>query len=100
VLVDNPEHNLKGDYSLTPQGTLSLDPTHALTYSGISVLRPELFAHCTPGSAFRLAPLFNEAHAKGQLFGEHFKGAWTDVGTLARLQNLEQMLALQTRKIS
>jgi hypothetical protein len=42
-----------------------------LTFSGISVLRPELFAGCAPGR-FPLGPLLRRAMADGAVTGEHY----------------------------
>ena len=97
VLVDNPLHNAKGDFVLDNQGKLIR--AHALdqktvTYAGISLLRPELFEDHECGSTFRLAPLLDKAISQGSLSGEYYSGAWTDVGTLERLQFLENTLAL------
>lgn len=93
VLVNNPPHNLAGDFVLQTEGKLSLAPEFPkLTYAGISLIHPELFADCKPGS-FRLRPLFDKAISQGLLYGEHYLGAWTDVGTLERLQSLEKALA-------
>lgn len=98
VMVNNPEHHLAGDYALAPNGQLSRSPEKTLTYSGISVLRPELFAGLAKGSVFRLSPLFDKAMLSHQLYGEHYQGAWTDVGTLERLQTLDNALALTSLK--
>lgn len=93
VMVDNPEHNPAGDFALQANDQLIRQVMPGtLTYSGIAMLTPELFAGCMKGTAFRLAPLFDKAMLNHQLFGEHFRGAWTDVGTLERLQNLENAL--------
>ncbi len=95
VMVDNPSHHEAGDFALQANGQLSRENhQHTLTYSGISVLHPDLFKDCHSGSAFRLAPLLDKAILSQQLYGEHYQGAWTDVGTLDRLQSLENALAL------
>lgn len=97
VLVDNPEHNLAGDFALQANGQLCRQATPgALTYSGIALLHPALFAGCAQGTAFRLAPLFDKAIVNQQLYGEYFNGAWTDVGTVERLQSLERALTVPT----
>ena len=93
VLVDNPEHHPGGDFALVG-GQLKDDASlPRLTYSGIAVLHPDLFAGCTDG-AFKLAPLLREAMGKGQVTGEHFTGRWVDVGTHERLAEVEQLLAV------
>jgi len=94
VLVDNPAHHVNGDFALQANGQLTRQRQGTLTYSGISLLDPELFAGFSKGNAFRLAPLFDQAILHQQLYGEHYQGAWTDVGTMERLQSLENALAL------
>lgn len=95
VMVDNPSHHETGDFALHANGQLSRENhQHTLTYSGISMLHPDLFSGCHSGSAFRLAPLFDKAILSQQLYGEHYQGVWTDVGTYERLQSLENALAL------
>ncbi|MEL7560507.1 N-acetylmuramate alpha-1-phosphate uridylyltransferase MurU [Stutzerimonas chloritidismutans] len=93
VLVDNPVHHPTGDFSLI-DGHIGDDEASRLTYSGIAVLSPQLFAGCTAG-AFKLAPLLRQAMAAGQLSGEYFDGRWIDVGTHERLAELERILEAQ-----
>lgn len=86
VLVDNPPHNLKGDFFLEnnriqPQGTKKL------TYSGISIFYPHFFENCRPGRA-PLAPLLHQAAQEKRLGGQHFTGKWLDIGTPERLSEL------------
>ncbi|KDO00371.1 MULTISPECIES: N-acetylmuramate alpha-1-phosphate uridylyltransferase MurU [Pseudomonas] len=93
VLVDNPGHHGKGDFRLQ-HGQVSDGNADAdtLTYSGIAVLAPQLFADCQ-GGGFKLAPLLRQAMAVGQVSGEHYSGHWVDVGTLERLAEVERLLA-------
>lgn len=93
VLVNNPEHHLEGDFCLCDGKVQSpaLAGHRTLTYSGISILSPELFRECQPGR-FPLAPLLRKAAATGRVTGEHFTGYWLDVGTPERLQQLDQDL--------
>ncbi|KIH86037.1 N-acetylmuramate alpha-1-phosphate uridylyltransferase MurU [Pseudomonas batumici] len=93
VMVDNPPHHPSGgDFNLL-DGQLHDGGTagEKLTYSGISVLHPKLFADCTDG-AFKIAPLWREAMARGLVTGEHMRGHWIDVGTQERLAQVEQLL--------
>jgi MurNAc alpha-1-phosphate uridylyltransferase len=83
VMVDNPPHHPAGDFSLS-EGKLSRQGPAMLTYSGIGLYRPELFAGCAPG-AFPLAPLLHAAMDDGQVSGEHYTGRWFDIGTPERL---------------
>lgn len=91
VLVDNPPHNPAGDFVLM-QGRCVPQGEPRLTFSGISVLHPRLFADAVPGR-FPLAPLLRQAIAQGQVSGEHHRGIWIDVGTPSRLQAVEALLA-------
>jgi MurNAc alpha-1-phosphate uridylyltransferase len=92
VLVDNPGHHGRGDFRL--QGAQVVDGDDApgtLTFSGISVLDPALFAGCQPG-AFKLAPLLRQAMTQGKVTGERHGGLWVDVGTLERLAEVERLI--------
>lgn len=91
VLVDNPPQHPDGDFVLAGDGRVSAAGAPRLTFSGIGVYRPELFAGCRPGR-FPLAPLLRTAMAAGQVSGEHYDGAWVDVGTPERLAALERRL--------
>ncbi|WPC04672.1 nucleotidyltransferase family protein [Pseudomonas benzenivorans] len=93
VLVDNPAHHPVGDFCL--EGDRVRDAREgqpSLTYSGIAVLSPGLFAGCQPG-AFKLAPLLRNAMAAGRVSGESFAGRWVDVGSHERLAEVEQLVA-------
>jgi len=90
VLVDNPVHNPDGDFHLAG-GQVAATGTPRLTFSGIGVYRPALFAACRPG-AFPLAPLLRTAMQAGRVSGEHYRGRWTDVGTPERLAALDREL--------
>lgn len=92
VLVDNPAHHPEGDFRLQDGRAAPRGAQDGLTYSGIAVLDPGLFAGCRPG-AFKLAPLLLEAMGRGQVSGEHFRGRWVDVGTHERLAEVERLLA-------
>ena len=91
VLVDNPGHHAIGDFSLV-NGRVRQRSNSGLTYSGIGVYDPALFADCQPGR-FPLAPLLHEAIVYDAVGGERWGGRWVDVGTPERLQALELMLA-------
>jgi MurNAc alpha-1-phosphate uridylyltransferase len=90
VLVPNPAHNPGGDFSMRGD-RLSPGGAHAWTYSGVSMLHPELFRRARPGR-FPLAPLLNAAARLGRLSGEIFTGAWMDVGTIERMDTLKARL--------
>lgn len=90
VLVPNPPHHTAGDF-LLQAGRISEHAGESLTYSGIGVLRPELFAGCSPGR-FPLLPLLQRARAAGRLGGQKHAGVWLDIGTTERLTALNATL--------
>lgn len=93
VLVNNPSHNLTGDYSLKENGQVSKnEETKTYTYSGIALLQPELFSGYKAQMTFRLPLLFERAINQNRIFGEVFQGDWSDVGTIERLKKLENMI--------
>lgn len=92
VMVDNPQQHPQGDFDLQ-SGQLSVAgsaPSYfrRLTFSGIGVYQPALFASVAPGTRAPLAPLLRQAMIQGQALGEHHAGAWSDVGTVERLIQL------------
>ncbi|HSQ06023.1 MAG TPA: nucleotidyltransferase family protein, partial [Burkholderiales bacterium] len=66
VLVDNPVHHPAGDFCLN-EGMVTLDEGTRLTFSGIGVYRPRLFAHITPGTRYQLATVLRAAMARGEV---------------------------------
>jgi MurNAc alpha-1-phosphate uridylyltransferase len=89
VLIDNPEHNFNGDFTLTETGCIVDIPS--LTYSGISVLSPCLFDGCVAGK-FPLAPLLRQAMMESRVWGQKAQDLWVDVGTPERLKYLNNHL--------
>ncbi len=84
VLVQNPEHNARGDFGLDGGGRVRAEP-RAYTYAGIAVLDSTLFAGLEPGRR-PLKPVLDAAIARGELHGVRFEGSWIDVGTPERLE--------------
>ena len=93
VLVDNPEHHPAGDFYLSSQAKVAEQAgqgnSQALTFSGISVLHPHLLNSVSAGRS-KLAPLFRKAMQQSLVSGEYFAGDWQDIGTLERLESLNQ----------
>lgn len=92
IMVDNPLHNPRGDFAIDAQGWLFKSVNQQYTYSGVSVLSPQLFENCEQ-KVFRLAILLEKAMYTHQLSGEYYPGKWTDVGTIERLNQLEYDLS-------
>jgi MurNAc alpha-1-phosphate uridylyltransferase len=94
VLVDNPPEHPQGDFVLRDSRVLA-EGAPRLTFSGIGVYHRDLFRGCQPGR-FPLAPLLRTAMEKGQVSGEHYTGAWRDIGTPERLAELDRMLSARS----
>ncbi len=96
ILVDNPAHNLNGDFCLRGNRVGKLDDCEGqrVTFTGIGVYRRALFTDRTP-STLPLAPLLIAACDRNLVSGEHYAGAWLDIGTPERLAMLNKLLAEQ-----
>ena len=92
VLVDNPPHHPAGDFCLSG-GRVAAEGSRKLTFSGIGLYDPALFADVPRGAKRQLAALLRPAMARGRVSGEHHRGAWMDVGTPERLAALDRRLA-------
>ena len=107
-LLFNPAHNLAGDFGLTtPNATkqttkqttqkaqrlLNLSDTaqQGYTFSGIALYHPDFFAGFNTEKR-PLAPLLKAQANEQNITAQHYAGRWTDVGTVARLTQLEQEL--------
>lgn len=88
VLVPNPPQHPHGDFGLH-EGLAVPDAGVRYTFSGIAVYRREFFAGCSDG-AFPLKPLLLRSMAAGRCSADIYQGLWQDVGTVERLQALNE----------
>lgn len=88
-LVDNPAQHAQGDFALN-NGLVEADGSHKLTFSGVGIYQPALFASVASGQPAKLAPILRSAMISLQVSGEHFQGAWHDIGTPERLAALNK----------
>lgn len=93
ALVENPEHNLEGDFGLEPSnGNLLLKAaSNSMTYAGLGLFRPSFFCSLANGPA-ALAPLLYQSIDKQNLKGALVNAFWMDVGTPERLRQLNHRL--------
>lgn len=90
VMVENPDHNNKGDFALENDWLKNTgEPLY--TYSGIGIYTKQFFAGIPEGIT-ALAPILKEKIAQQKVSGELYTDAWTDVGTVERLQQLNDQL--------
>ena len=97
VLVANPPHHPEGDFCLHGHRLACVENTalaggsaasiQSLTYSGIGLYDPQLFAAEAPGKN-PLRPLLDRAVAGELLQGELYSGVWEDIGTPERLASI------------
>lgn len=100
VMVDNPPQHPQGDFVLSaglisaPTEDAPQTAAHArLTFSGVGVYDPALFAPVQRGQAAKLAPLLRGAMQHQQVSGQRHTGLWHDIGTPERLAALDAMLS-------
>ena len=86
ALVDNPPQHPQGDFALR-DGLACNEGEPRLTFSGIGIYRKRLFDDWNPGR-FSLAAVLRKAMREQQITAEHYRGEWRDVGTPARLREL------------
>ena len=91
LMVDNPPQHPQGDFAIV-DGRLSESGATKLTFSGVGVYHPSLFASVGRGQAAKLAPLLRQAMAKQLATASYYDGVWHDIGTPERLHNLDQQL--------
>ncbi|MCF7519910.1 N-acetylmuramate alpha-1-phosphate uridylyltransferase MurU [Pseudoalteromonas sp. L21] len=90
VLVENPSHNPTGDFALSHMSPES----QKYTFSGISRYHSDFFKDLEAG-VLALGPILRERLAEHRVSTELYIGQWNDIGTPARLDELNQRLASQ-----
>jgi MurNAc alpha-1-phosphate uridylyltransferase len=93
ILVGNPSHHVDGDFALKG-ACVALDGTR-LTFSGMAAYQPAMFGNIPPDARAKLAPLLREQIAAQRVSGEHYEGLWRDIGTPARLAELDRQLTVR-----
>ena len=94
VLVNNPDHNQKGDFAL--QDSLIKNSGKPMyTFSGIGIYSASFFAEQQPGP-LPLAPIIRNKCKNNLISGQYYAGLWTDVGSIERLQKLEEEILMSS----
>ena len=91
VLVNNPPQHPNGDFAIQ-EGMLKNTGTQMLTFSGVGVYHPDLFAEVVKGHPAKLAPLLRKAIAENAATAQYYAGVWHDIGTPERLAELDKTL--------
>ena len=88
-LVPNAPHHPTGDFGIDAAGLASTSAQPRLTWASVGLLRAGLVeGRVTPGERAPLRPHLEAALAARRVGAELYRGAWTDVGTVERLQAL------------
>lgn len=93
-LVQNPQHNLQGDFSLDDNiVTLKHDNKRSYTFSGMALLHPDMIRdYPNKREAFPLKEVFLYFIEQRLLTASVYGGGWCDVGTPERLHELDAFL--------
>jgi N-acetyl-alpha-D-muramate 1-phosphate uridylyltransferase len=91
VLVGNPPQHPNGDFAIE-SGMLKNAGEQMLTFSGVGVYHPNLFAEIVKGQPAKLAPLLRKAIDNNAATAQYYQGVWHDIGTPERLKSLDEML--------
>ncbi len=98
MLVDNPPQHPKGDFAIDfinqNHGLLKNNGAQMLTFSGVGVYHPHLFADVVIGQSAKLAPLLRKAIDNNAATAEYYQGVWHDIGTPERLAELDKTLTV------
>jgi len=91
VLVNNPDHNRDGDFSILNNRLIENSLEKKYTFSGVGVYSADFFKGHSSGK-FPLAPMIRQYITENEISGELFNGIWVDIGTKQRLDDLIQLL--------
>ena len=83
-----------GDFAMSHDGRLEpREPRQVapFVYTGVGIVKPQLFGSET-ADAFRLAPFFHAAAAKGRLYGVRLDGLWVHVGRPETIAEAERAI--------
>ncbi|TWX53020.1 N-acetylmuramate alpha-1-phosphate uridylyltransferase MurU [Colwellia hornerae] len=95
-LVNNPDHNIKGDFifdnnqltNIENQSQSTLKNTY--TFSGLSLFRTDFFKGENAAQISKLGPMLKKAVGDSKVSASILDGTWTDVGTPERLAYLNR----------
>lgn len=92
LMVANPIHHSKGDFSLNKVGKVGMGDENKLTYSGAGIFSPSVFKKHEI-EKFPLRTIIKEAITEKYCTGEIYDGTWIDIGTQARLAIIKEHIS-------
>lgn len=90
-LVANAPHHPQGDFGISAEGLALREAPQRYTWASVGLFRAAMFADVVPGTRLPLRPLLERAIDVERLEAEFWPGAWTDVGTVERLDALNRV---------
>jgi MurNAc alpha-1-phosphate uridylyltransferase len=96
VMTDNPSQHPQGDFYLRDGLLSDAGEGDKLTWTGLRIIDPVLFANCSDG-VFSIVPLLKKAMSEGRVSGEYYGGRWFDIGTPQRLREINELVASETQ---
>lgn len=90
ILVNNPDHNPKGDFAIEGE-LLTNHGESSYTFSGIAIYHRSFFDGVESGKN-ALGPVIRQHIQDGEVSGELYQGKWFDIGTPQRLEELNQLI--------
>lgn len=88
IMVDNPNFHPHGDFGIQ-QGYINMQAQPRYTFGNIGVYRPEIFLQHEPGY-FAWSKVMFPLIEKQLVTGEHYQGAWYNIGTPEDLAFINQ----------
>lgn len=89
VLVNNPEHNPQGDFSISENNTIEMpSESTRYTFSGIGLYSSKMFTPFISGEKFSLLSIFKPLFSRQKIKGELYTKTWQDIGTPERLKGI------------
>ena len=91
--VENPDHNINGDFSLDGNIVVIKEGKNDFTWTGISVVNPLIFNKYKDHDGFFNIwdPVMLACISDRSVTGEITKGKWIDTGTVGRLELANKM---------
>lgn len=89
IMVENPPHNLNGDFSMI-KNRITLKQDNSFTYAGIGIFRPEFFEGITIKN-YKLVDILIKHIKNNKVSGFLHKGVWHDVGDEKKLSEVKKL---------
>ena len=93
-LVPNAPHHPSGDFGIDEQGLAVSEAPVRRTWASVGLFRAAMFERVAVGTKLPLRPLLDEGIAQRRVSAQPWDGPWTDVGSVERLNALNDGVPL------